>query len=141
MTFSIQQSGLFASLRRLRASSWILTAALAGAMAIPGTAEAVSARRVGGYDGVWNVLIITQAGHCDTAYSYPFQVASGRISSAGAATVSGSVGSGGGVVVRISAAGAVANGSGRLSGSWGAGRWNASLSGGNCSGRWQATRS
>src|SRR5947209_1494091 len=88
MSFSTQQSGLFASFRRLRASSWIFAAALAGAMAIPGAAEAMSARRAGGYDGVWNVLIITQVGHCDAAYSYPFQVARGRISSAGAATVS-----------------------------------------------------
>jgi hypothetical protein len=97
-------------------------------------------QRAGGYDGVWNVLIITQAGRCDAAYSYPFQVAGGRISSAGAATVSGSVGRGGGVAVRISAGGSVATGSGRLGGSSGAGRWNANLTGGNCSGRWQATR-
>ena len=94
----------------------------------------------GGYDGIWNVLIITQAGSCDPAYSYPFQVSGGRISSAGAADVSGNVGRGGGVVVRISAGGAVATGSGRLGGSTGVGRWNARLSSGNCSGRWQATR-
>jgi len=94
----------------------------------------------GGYDGIWNVLIITQAGSCDPAYSYPFQVSGGRISSAGAADVSGSVGAGGGVTVRISAGGSVATGSGRLGGSTGAGRWSARLSNGNCSGRWQATR-
>jgi hypothetical protein len=94
-----------------------------------------------GYDGVWNVLIITQAGKCDSAYSYPFRVAAGRISSAGAATVSGSVGRGGGVAVSISAGSSVATGSGRLSGHSGAGRWSARLSSGNCSGHWQATRS
>jgi hypothetical protein len=70
----------------------------------------------GGYDGIWNVLIIAQAGHCDPAYSYPFRVSGGRISTAGAADVSGSVGRGGGVVVRISAGGSVATGSGRLGG-------------------------
>ena len=95
----------------------------------------------GGYDGIWNVLIITQAGNCDPAYSYPFRISGGRISTAGAADVSGSVGGGGGVAVRISAGGSVATGSGRLGGSTGAGRWSARLSGGNCSGRWQATRS
>ena len=94
----------------------------------------------GGYDGIWSVLIITQAGSCDPAYSYPFQVSGGRISSAGAADVSGSVGAGGGVTVRISAGGAVATGSGRLGGSSGVGRWSAKFSSGNCSGRWQATR-
>ncbi|HKO71189.1 MAG TPA: hypothetical protein VJV58_09685, partial [Bradyrhizobium sp.] len=59
----------------------------------------------------------------------------------GSANVSGSVGRGGGVAVRISAGGSVATGSGRLVGNWGAGRWSARLSGGNCSGHWQATRS
>src|ERR1019366_2432917 len=60
----------------------------------------------GGYDGIWNVLIITQAGNCDPAYSYPFQVSGGRITSASAADVSGTVGRGGGGVGRISAGGA-----------------------------------
>jgi hypothetical protein len=121
---------------------WIFAIAL-GALAVSGGADASTIRRpvAAGYDGLWNVLIITQAGHCDAAYSYPFQVAGGRISSAGAAIVSGSVGRGGVVTVRISAAGSVATGSGRLGGSSGAGRWSARLSGGNCSGRWQATRS
>jgi len=64
----------------------------------------------------------------------------GRISTAGAADVSGSVGGGGSVVVRITLGGSVATGSGRLGGSTGAGRWSARLSGGPCSGRWQATR-
>jgi hypothetical protein len=121
---------------------WIFAAAVVAALAAPGTADARAARGMGGgYDGIWNVLIITQAGNCDPAYSYPFRISGGRISTAGAADVSGSVGRGGGVVVRISAGGSVATGSGRLGGSTGAGRWSARLSGGNCSGRWQATRS
>lgn len=117
-----------------RALRWIFAATLLGAVGAPGAADA------GGYDGIWNVLIITQAGNCDPAYSYPFRISGGRISTAGAADVSGSVGRGGSVVVRISAGGSVATGSGRLGGSTGAGRWNARLSGGNCSGRWEATR-
>jgi hypothetical protein len=94
----------------------------------------------GGYDGIWNVLVITQAGSCDPAYSYPFRVSGGRILSMGPANVSGSVGRGGAVVVRISAGGRTASGNGRLGGSTGAGRWTARVSSGNCSGRWQATR-
>jgi hypothetical protein len=130
---------LFADLRPKRALSWIFTTAVLAAVAAPGAADARKAGAAG-YDGIWNVLIITQAGSCDPAYSYPFRVSGGRISTAGAANVSGSVGPGGVVAVRISAGGRVASGNGRLSGSTGAGRWTAMVSSGSCSGRWQATR-
>ncbi|HKO72756.1 MAG TPA: hypothetical protein VJV58_17660 [Bradyrhizobium sp.] len=143
MTISARPTGFFADFRRLRILLLFSGAAALAAPVLPTAAEAGKVRRAvsGGYDGVWNVLIITQAGNCDAAYSYPFRVAAGRISSAGAANVSGSVGRGGGVAVRISAGGSVATGSGRLAGNSGAGRWSARLSGGNCSGHWQATRS
>jgi len=140
MTITARTHAFSAGSRRMRASQWIVGAALVAALAAPGAADARGARKGGGYDGIWNVLIITQAGSCDPAYSYPFQVTGSRISSAGAADVSGSVGAGGGVTVRISAGGSVATGSGRLGGSSGVGRWSARLSNGNCSGRWQATR-
>jgi hypothetical protein len=137
-------TAFFADLRPARALPWILAAAVLAAVAAPDAADARTAGGTvgagGGYDGIWTVLIITQTGSCDPAYSYPFRVAGGRISSAGAANVSGTVGRGGGVVVRISAGGSVASGSGRLAGSTGAGRWTAKVSSGNCSGRWQATR-
>jgi hypothetical protein len=96
--------------------------------------------RAASYDGLWNVQIITEAGRCDAAYSYPFRVIGGRITSAGNFDISGRVGGGGAVQVRISAGGSMANGTGRLGRGSGAGRWTARLSGGNCSGRWQATR-
>ena len=135
---------LFTDFSTLRALQWILVAAVLAAVAAPDAADARKAGAAvaagGGYDGIWNVLIIPQAGSCDPAYSYPFRVSGGRISSVGAANVSGSVGRGGGVVVRISAGGSVASGNGRLGGNAGAGRWIAKLSSGNCSGRWQATR-
>lgn len=111
---------------------------LAAAVLIAPTAGPASA---GSYDGLWNVIIITQAGSCDAAYSYPFRIIGNRITSAGNFDVSGRVSGGGGVQVRISAGGSVANGTGRLGGGSGSGRWTAKLSGGNCSGRWQATRS
>ena len=140
MTISAQSIAVLADFGRSRALRWISAGAVLAALAAPGAAEARKARIGGGYDGIWNVLIVTQAGSCDPAYSYPFRVSGGRISSAGAADVSGTVGGGGGVAVRISAGGSVATGSGRLGGSSGAGRWSARLSGGNCSGRWEATR-
>src|SRR5450631_3360694 len=96
--------------------------------------------RAGSYDGLWNVLIVTQAGSCDAAYSYPFRVTGGRITSAGSFDISGRVSGSGAVQVRISTGGSMADGTGRLGGGTGSGRWSARLSGGNCSGRWQATR-
>ena len=140
MTTSARPTALSADLRSPRLWRGLFAAAVLAAFAAPVAADARSARTGGGYDGIWNVLIITQAGTCDPAYSYPFRVSGGRISSNGAADVSGSVSGGGGVVVRISAAGAVATGSGRLGGNSGTGRWTARFSSGNCSGRWQATR-
>jgi hypothetical protein len=132
---------LFADFSTLHALPWVLVAAVLAAVAAPGAADARKAGAAGGgYDGIWNVLVITQAGSCDSAYSYPFRVSGGRISTMGPADVSGSVGRGGAVVVRISAGGRVASGNGRLGGSTGAGRWTARVSSGNCSGRWQATR-
>ena len=117
---------LFADFRALRALPWILVVVVLAAVAAPDAADAGKAGAAvaagGGYDGIWNVLVITQAGSCDPAYSYPFRVSGGRISTMGPADVSGSVGRGGAVVVRISAGGRVASGNGRLGGSTGAGR-------------------
>jgi len=141
MRISVRPMALFADFSTLRALQWILVAAVLAAVAAPDAADAGKAGAAGGgYDGIWNVLIITQAGSCDPAYSYPFRVSGGRISTMGPANVSGSVGRGGAVVVRISAGGRVASGNGRLGGSTGAGRWTARVSSGNCSGSWQATR-
>jgi hypothetical protein len=141
MRISARPMAVCPDLRPTRVLPWIFATAVLAAVAAPSAANAGKAGGAGGgYDGLWNVLIITQAGRCDPAYSYPFRVAGGRISTAGAANVSGSVGPGGVVAVRISAGGRVASGNGRLSGSTGAGRWTAKVSSGNCSGRWQATR-
>jgi hypothetical protein len=144
MTIAGQPFGFFADFRRGRALRWIFAAAVVAAAAAPAAADARTARRVavmrGGYDGLWNVLIITQAGPCDQTYSFPFQISGGRISSSGVADVSGSVGRGGGVAVRVSAGGSVATGNGRLGAGSGAGRWIGRGSAGVCSGSWQATR-
>ena len=144
MRISARPMAVFADFSTLRALQWIFVAAVLAAVAAPDAADAGKAGAAvaagGGYDGTWNVLVITQAGTCDPAYSYPFRVSGGRILSTGAADVSGRVGPGGAVVVRISAGGRVASGNGRLAGSTGAGRWTAKVSSGNCSGSWQATR-
>jgi hypothetical protein len=142
MTISAQPIAFFANFRRARVLRWIFAAAVLTAMvSAPDVADARRAAVLGGgYDGYWNVLIITQAGPCDQTYSFPFQISGGRISSSGVADVAGRVGRGGGVAVRVSAGGSVATGSGRLGMGSGAGRWSGRGSAGVCSGRWQATR-
>ena len=145
MTISAQPGGFFADFRRARALRWIVAAAVLAAVAAPLAADAKGARRAlmagGGYDGYWNVLIITQTGPCDQTYNFPFTISGGRISSGGMADVSGRVGRGGGVAVKVSAGGSVATGSGRLGAGSGMGRWIGRGSAGVCSGRWQAVRS
>ena len=123
-----------------RAVRSIIAVVLFVAVAAPADARPRRAAAAGGgYDGYWNVLIVTQAGPCGQAYNFPFQISGGRISSSGFADVTGQV-SGGRVAVRVSAGGSVATGSGRLSMGSGAGRWMGRGSAGVCSGRWQATR-
>ena len=114
-----------------------LLAAGAILIRVPGYASASS-----GFDGSWTVTIVTEAGSCDQAYSFPLQIAGNRVTSSGStATVTGQVGRGGSVAVKVSSGGSVANGTGRLGAGSGAGRWSGRGSAGVCSGRWQAVRS
>jgi len=115
---------------------------LFAASAVLAVASGVAEAKAAGYDGSWNVLIITEAGSCDQAYSFPVRIAGNHVMSSGAtANVTGSVGRGGGVAVRVSSGGSFANGTGRLGAGSGAGRWSGKGSAGVCRGRWQATRS
>ncbi|GLH77666.1 hypothetical protein SSBR45G_25740 [Bradyrhizobium sp. SSBR45G] len=97
--------------------------------------------RAAGFDGAWTVLIITEAGSCDQGYSFPLQISGGRVTSTGSANVTGAVGRGGAVTVRVSQGGSYASGTGRLGATSGFGRWSGKGGSGTCSGRWQATRS
>ena len=106
------------------------------AIAVPSTADA----RVGGYDGVWNVVFATTRGSCSSGYSVPFTVTGSRVTSAGGGRVSGSVNRGGAVAVQVSVGASRARGGGRLAGAAGAGSWNGIISGDRCSGTWQASR-
>jgi len=116
---------------------WLFAASAVLALA-PGVANA---KAPAGFGGSWNVLIITEVGSCDQAYSFPLQIVGNRVTSGGGpADVTGSVGRGGSVSVRVSSGGSFANGTGRLRTGSGAGRWSGKGSAGVCSGRWQATR-
>ena len=77
------------------------------------------------FDGRWSVVIITDAGTCDRSYRYGLVVSRGRISYAGdsGVMISGGVDPRGSVSVSLRYGQSVAQGSGRLSGSNGGGRW------------------
>jgi hypothetical protein len=139
MTISATAIAFFAEFKPARALRWIFAAAVFAAMAAPGAADARIAR-VGAYDGVWNVVFATQRGNCSSTNSVPFTVFGRRVSSAGGGKVTGGIGRGGAVSVRISVGLSVASGTGRLVGNSGAGRWAGIISGDRCSGTWQAVR-
>jgi hypothetical protein len=93
------------------------------------------------YDGLWSVLIRTQAGPCDPSYRYPARIVGGRVTQADSDfsyQISGVVVSSGAIAVTVSQGGQSATGYGRLRGSSGGGYWTAS--GGQCSGLWSAMR-
>jgi hypothetical protein len=94
------------------------------------------------YDGLWSVLIVTEQGTCDRGYRYALRIANGAVRYEGEAAISvrGSVSSNGAVRVSIRRGDQGADGSGRLSGDRGGGRWTASLASGRCSGTWTAER-
>ncbi len=111
-------------------------------VALPSTADArTGGYRMGGYDGVWNVIFATTRGNCSSGYRVPFTVIGNRVSSAGGGRVSGMVRRSGAVAVQVSVGASHASGGGRLTRVAGAGSWRGVISGDYCSGTWQATRS
>jgi hypothetical protein len=93
-------------------------------------------------DGAWRVVIITEKGKCDSAYSFNVNVANGHVNYAGGGPVqlTGTVAAGGAVKVNIAAGDKGAIGSGHLRGSEGAGTWRGRGSASECAGRWEAAR-
>ena len=142
---SARRIALFADFKPSQPLRWMFTAAVLAAFAgAPVTADAATRARMvrpGAYDGVWNVLFVTQAGNCSSTNSVPFTVAGRRVSSAGGGKVTGGISPGGSVSVQISVGASKASGNGRLAGNSGAGHWSGIISGDRCSGTWQATRS
>ena len=139
MSISARSIASFADFRPLRLLRWALVAAALAAVAAP--PAAADAARPGAYDGTWNVTFTPQAGNCHASNTVPFMVSGTRVASAGGGKVTGGVGPGGNVSVTISVGASKANGSGRLAGNSGAGRWSGIITGDRCSGVWQAIRS
>jgi hypothetical protein len=94
------------------------------------------------FDGSWSVLIITETGECDRAYRYGIRIEHGQIIYSGEAgvTFSGRIESNGQVTATVRRGEQSAAGSGRLSGSSGAGTWKGQSNTGACGGRWEAER-
>ncbi len=137
MTISAGFFAFFTDFGPQRVLRWAIVAAAVSVTALPGTAEA---RRLGAYDGTWNVVFATRRGNCSSGRNIPFAVSGNRVSSAGGGKVSGTVARGGNVSVAVSVGVSRASGSGRLTLRSGAGRWSGIITGDQCSGTWQATR-
>ncbi len=124
----------------LTSLKWLFAAAgVAAAIALAGAAHAAAPAP---HDGNWKVTIITEAGNCDAAYSYPVKVVGGRVSYSGDGSfqISGDVADAGTVKVSITRGEQRADATGKLSGNSGVGQWSGKSSTTNCHGRWQADR-
>ncbi len=119
-----------------------LAGSLLAASALLATGFDGGAKAGAAFDGTWKVVIITQSGACDPAYTYPVRVSGGRVSYAGEGgfEISGHVADGGGVNVAIAHGEQRASASGKLTASSGSGQWSGKSSATACSGRWEASR-
>ena len=143
MTISARLIAFSANFNVLRALKWAFVAAAVAAAAAPATADAARRAgmvRAGAYDGTWNVTFAPRAGNCHATNTVPFNVMGTRVSSAGGGKVTGGISRRGIVSVRITVGASWANGSGRLVGNSGGGRWSGFITGDRCSGIWQASR-
>src|SRR5260221_13533025 len=91
------------------------------------------------YDGHWSLSITTTRGSCD-AYNVPGDIANGHVSFPGLVKANGRVNAKGSVRVFLSAMDKSASGSGRLTASYGSGRWSGRSGEDRCSGSWTAQR-
>jgi len=100
------------------------------------------AAATGTLDGTWSVLVITEKGECDRGYRYQVNVANGRVTYSGDASVNmaGTVLPSGAVKVSIRLGGKGADGVGHLSGQTGGGTWRGAGGNTTCAGRWEAER-
>jgi hypothetical protein len=111
---------------------------LAAVLGLGFAATAIPAKATGNFDGKWSVVVVTTRGDCDRAYRYPIAIRGTTLVNAGdtAFDISGRVQDNGSIAVKISYGDKSAQGSGRLSGTFGQGSW----SGGSCAGTWTAER-
>jgi hypothetical protein len=118
-----------------------LTTIAMGAACLLAVADGAQAR--GPFDGSWTVSVQGRSGSCaGVNTSYNLQIVNNVVRYYGGdAQVSGRVGHGGGVVVRVVASSGSGVGSGRLRGSTGGGTFRGHVQGGPCAGTWYGQRS
>ncbi|MEH3146854.1 MAG: hypothetical protein PGN34_16240 [Methylobacterium frigidaeris] len=93
-----------------------------------------------GFDGTWNVRLVTESGFCDGNYTYALTIRDGDVrlaSNDGGATITGRIGHDGSVGLNVRNGSAQGAASGRLQANSGSGTWNVSSL---CTGRWVAQR-
>jgi hypothetical protein len=103
----------------------------------------VSAAQAARHDGTWSVRMVTDAGLCDSTYSYSIAIENGNVRYLLApgdspTTVSGRIGPDGGVALDIRRSIAKVDATGRLDGKSGSGTWKLGMLG--CTGRWTAQK-
>ena len=140
MTILAHQITSLPPFKALSALRWALVAGALAVSAAPSISTAQAARP-GAFDGTWNVTFTPRAGNCHATNTVPFNVYGTHVSSAGGGKVTGGVTRKGNVTVRITVGASWADGSGRLAGNSGTGRWSGLITGDRCSGVWQAIRS
>jgi hypothetical protein len=117
----------------------IVTAAFVAVLGASVGIPSAAARSNTAYDGVWSVMIYTQAGDCPQSLRYSVRIVGGRVLSDDQAyQVDGIVAPNGETRVVVAEHDRSANGVGRLSGNQGQGRWRTST--GECAGQWTAER-
>ncbi len=123
----------------MRTIKLALAATLLLGTAVAGNSPAAYAMTT---DGNWRVMIVTEKGSCDRAYSFDVNVSHGQVNYTGGGPVhlSGTVAPSGAVKVNISAGSKGASGTGRLLASEGGGTWRGRGSAGECAGHWEAAR-
>ena len=128
------------SLSRAFGAAAAIAAATLGATANPHAATGKA-----GFNGLWSVLIVTEAGQCDRAYRYALRIQNGTVKYEGdpgtiSIDVAGKVDDNGRVQVSVSKGQQRADGVGRIAQDRGAGTWKGKSSSAECSGRWEAER-
>jgi len=122
----------------------IAAAGLLAALATPSDAAPRRAMhaRSSAFDGLWSVLIQTQAGPCSSSYRYPARIVHGTVMQAAgndfSYQINGAVVASGGIAVTVTQGGQSATGYGRLRGRSGGGRWSAGNNA--CYGIWSAIK-
>ena len=110
----------------IRPATALAALAVLAASAAPAFSAPIASGKAN-FDGNWSVLIVTEKGTCDRAYRYPVKIENGTVGYAGTASfnVAGKVGANGAIVVTVSKGDKSATGTGRMSGTDGAGTWTA----------------